>query len=71
MANRAWTSGCKPTAPPAWPPLRQERSAELAQALARLLANHHEVLILRHLEGLAFPDIAERMERTAGAVQVL
>jgi RNA polymerase sigma-70 factor (ECF subfamily) len=51
--------------------MRQERSAELAQALDRLPADYREVLILRHLENLSFADVAERMERTAGAVRVL
>jgi RNA polymerase sigma-70 factor (ECF subfamily) len=51
--------------------LRQERALALSDALARLPDAYREVLVLRHLEGLAFPDIAERLERSPGAVRVL
>lgn len=51
--------------------MRKERSLLLADALARLPGDYGEVLILRHLEGLDFPDVAERMNRSAGAVRVL
>ena len=46
------------------------RSARMG-ALARLPADHREVLILRHLEGLDFAEVALRMNRSAGAVRVL
>jgi RNA polymerase sigma-70 factor (ECF subfamily) len=51
--------------------IRKERSLVLSNALARLPADHREVLVLRHLEGLPFADIAQRMQRSAGAVRVL
>jgi RNA polymerase sigma-70 factor (ECF subfamily) len=51
--------------------VRKERALLLAEALARLPADHREVLILRHLEGLEFPEVALRMNRSAGAVRVL
>jgi len=51
--------------------IRKERSLQLADALARLPEDYREVLILRHLEGLDFPDVAQRMNRSAGAVRVL
>jgi RNA polymerase sigma-70 factor (ECF subfamily) len=51
--------------------IRNERAAELAQALDELGADYREVLVLRHLEGLSFAEVAERMQRTAGAVRVL
>lgn len=51
---------------------RQEEDAlALAQALERLPEDHREVLVLRHLEGLGFPEIAQRLDRSAGAVRVL
>ncbi len=43
---------------------RREQSALLAAALERLPPEWRELLILRHLEGLTFPEIAERTGRT-------
>jgi RNA polymerase sigma-70 factor, ECF subfamily len=51
--------------------IRHERAAWLGETLASLPADYRDVLVLRHLEGLDFPEIARRMERTAGAVRVL
>jgi RNA polymerase sigma-70 factor, ECF subfamily len=51
--------------------MRKERSLLLADALARLPDDYREVLILRHLEGLDFPEVANRMNRSAGAVRIL
>ncbi|HYT90864.1 MAG TPA: sigma-70 family RNA polymerase sigma factor [Gemmataceae bacterium] len=51
--------------------MRKERAILLAEALARLPADHREVLILRHLEGLDFAEVALRMNRSSGAVRVL
>jgi RNA polymerase sigma-70 factor (ECF subfamily) len=51
--------------------VRKERALVLADALARLPDDYREVLILRHLEGLEFADIARRLQRSAGAVRVL
>ena len=50
---------------------RRERSACLADQLARLPADYREVLILRNLEGLPFPEVARRMDRSSGAVRIL
>lgn len=43
----------------------------LATVLEQLPEDYREVLVLRHLEGLPFPEIAERMNRNAGAVRML
>ncbi len=51
--------------------MRKERVLVLAEALRRLPDDYREVLVLRHLEGLAFPDIAQRLGRTPGAVRIL
>jgi RNA polymerase sigma-70 factor (ECF subfamily) len=51
--------------------VRGERSAMLADALDALPADYREVLILRHVEALDFPEVAKRMQRSAGAVRVL
>ncbi|WP_372896043.1 sigma-70 family RNA polymerase sigma factor, partial [Stieleria sp.] len=50
---------------------KHEASLLLADALAELPDDYREVILLRHIEGLAFPDVAARMERTAGAVRML
>jgi RNA polymerase sigma-70 factor (ECF subfamily) len=50
---------------------RQEASAALADALARLPAAYQKVLRLRNLEGRPFEEVARRMGRTPGAVRVL
>ena len=43
----------------------------LADVLARLPADHREVIILRTLEGLPHEEVARRMGRTPGAVRML
>jgi RNA polymerase sigma-70 factor (ECF subfamily) len=50
---------------------RREQAVLLAEALGELPADYREVLILRHLEGLPFPEVARRMNRTAGSVEKL
>jgi RNA polymerase sigma-70 factor (ECF subfamily) len=49
--------------------VRREQSAVLAEALRRLPAEQRELLILRHLEGLTFPEVARRMGRTVDSVK--
>jgi RNA polymerase sigma-70 factor (ECF subfamily) len=51
--------------------VRREQAVLLADALGRLPADYREVLVLRHLEGLSFPQVAERMERTVEGVKKL
>jgi RNA polymerase sigma-70 factor (ECF subfamily) len=36
-----------------------------------LPADYREVLVLRHLEGLTFPQVAQRMERSLDSVEKL
>lgn len=48
---------------------QREQSVLLAEALARLPDELRELLILRHLEGLTFPEVAERMGRTVDSVK--
>jgi len=50
---------------------KREQAVLLAQALQQLPENHREVIILRHLEGLTFPQVAERMQRTLDSVEKL
>ena len=51
--------------------VRSEQAALLAEALARLTEDHREVIVLRHLQGLTFPEVAQRMGRTVGSVEKL
>jgi RNA polymerase sigma-70 factor (ECF subfamily) len=48
---------------------RREQSALLADALERLPPEWRELLILRHLEGLTFPELAERTGRTVDTLK--
>ena len=50
---------------------RREEGVLLADALGLLNEDYREVLILRHLEGLAFPAVAQRMGRTLDSVKKL
>jgi len=50
---------------------QREQGVLLANALATLPEDYREVLILRHLEGLSFPEVAQRMERTLDSVKKL
>jgi RNA polymerase sigma-70 factor (ECF subfamily) len=49
--------------------VRREESVRLAQALAQLPDEWRDLLILRHLEGLTFPQVAERLDRTVDSVK--
>ena len=51
--------------------VRREQGVVVADALARLRPDDREVLVLRHLEGMKFDEIAARMVRSPGAVRVL
>ncbi len=51
--------------------LRNERAQLLSAALSRLPADYREVLVLRHLEGQPFADVAVRLQRSVGATRVL
>ncbi|HTW93242.1 MAG TPA: sigma-70 family RNA polymerase sigma factor [Tepidisphaeraceae bacterium] len=50
---------------------RREQSVLLAEALGRLPEDYREVIILRHLEGLPFAEVAVVMNRSADSVQKL
>lgn len=51
--------------------LKHEAGLILADELESLPQDYREVVVLRHLEGLGFPEIADRMERSHGAVRML
>jgi RNA polymerase sigma-70 factor (ECF subfamily) len=51
--------------------MRHEQGVLLAEALARLPEDYREVVVLRHLEELTFPEVAQRMQRSVDSVQKL
>ena len=50
---------------------RRELAGQINERLSRLPPSFREVIVLRNLEGLPFPDVARRMKRTPGAVRIL
>ena len=50
---------------------RREQAVLLADALSRLPADYRQVIVLRHIEALTFPEVAVRMERSEDSVQKL
>ncbi|MGQ0636480.1 MAG: sigma-70 family RNA polymerase sigma factor [Planctomycetaceae bacterium] len=50
---------------------RRELGVLLADALEVLPPDYREVIVLRHLEGLTFPEVARRMERSLDSVEKL
>src|SRR5579883_54585 len=61
----------RPISSPSAQAVRREQAVLLADALEHLPAHYREVFILRNLEHLPFPTIAQRMGRSLDAVQVL
>ena len=50
---------------------RREEAVRLADALAQLPPDYRQVITLRHLEGLTFPDVSKKMDRSVDAVEKL
>jgi RNA polymerase sigma-70 factor (ECF subfamily) len=50
---------------------RREEAVLLADALAELPDDYREIIVLRHLEGLTFPQAAQRMGRSLDSVEKL
>lgn len=50
---------------------QRERAVLLANALATLPDDYREAVVLRHLENLSFPEVAERMGRSIDSVKKL
>ena len=50
---------------------RREQGVRLANALELLSDDYRQVLILRHLEELSFPEVARRMQRSLDSVKNL
>jgi RNA polymerase sigma-70 factor (ECF subfamily) len=60
-----------PCSTPSQQAVRREINGVLALALSQLPDDYREVLVLRHLEGLSFPEVACRMARTQDSVDKL
>jgi RNA polymerase sigma-70 factor (ECF subfamily) len=60
-----------PHSSPSQQAARREQAVLLADGLQRLPADYREVIVLRHLEGLTFPEVARRMGRTLDSVEKL
>jgi RNA polymerase sigma-70 factor (ECF subfamily) len=58
-----------PQSTPSQQAVRREQAVILADALQGLPEDYREVIILRQLEGLSFPDVARRMGRTEDSVK--
>jgi RNA polymerase sigma-70 factor, ECF subfamily len=50
---------------------RRDLGVLLSDALAELSEDHREVIVLHHLEGLGWEEVAGRMDRTPNAVRML
>lgn len=49
----------------------QEQLIQLANALSLLSPDHRDVIVMRHLEGVPFSTIADRLQRSSGATRML
>ena len=50
---------------------KAEQSLLVAQALASLSEDYQLVIFLRHMEGLTFPQVADRMGKSLDSVEKL
>ena len=56
---------------PSYQASRREQAVLLADALEKLPEDYREVIVLRHLEGLTFPEVSQRMGRSLDSVEKL
>ena len=56
---------------PSAPMRAREQSVEFADQLTQLKPHYREIIVLRILQGLSFDEIAQRMDRSPGAVRML
>jgi RNA polymerase sigma-70 factor (ECF subfamily) len=60
-----------PQSSPSQRAARREEAVQLADAVAQLPGDYGEVIILRHLQGLPFAEVAEQMGRSVDSVEKL
>jgi RNA polymerase sigma-70 factor (ECF subfamily) len=73
-ADTAAPGAAEPAAPGATPSqefLQLDTELRVSAALAQLPADYQEVIVLRNLQRLPFAEVAQRMERSRPAVQML
>ena len=71
-SSSVWGLGLvDPQSSPSQSATRREEAVLLADALDKLPADYAEVIVLRHLEGLPFAEVARRMGRTVDSVEKL
>jgi RNA polymerase sigma-70 factor (ECF subfamily) len=60
-----------PKGTPSQQAIRREHTVMLANALEKLPEDYREVIILRHIEGISFPEVARRMGRTEDSAKTV
>jgi RNA polymerase sigma-70 factor (ECF subfamily) len=60
-----------PQSSPSQQAARREQAVLLADALQRIPEDYREAIVLRQLEGLTFPEVARRMDRSVDSVKKL
>lgn len=60
-----------PVSSPSQQAARREQAVLVSDALERLPPDYRDVLVLRHLEGLSFPQVSARMGRSLDSVEKL
>ncbi len=78
ISNRLEESACTlaamlpgPAESPSGPMQARESAIELANQLNRLQPDYRDVIVYRVIQGLAFDEIGDRMDRSSGAVRML
>jgi RNA polymerase sigma-70 factor, ECF subfamily len=71
LIERAHEALAAPLSSPSKHASSREQAVVMANALARLPEDYREVIVLRHLEGRRFEEIATHMGRSAGALRML
>ena len=70
-ATRLGGNLADPGPSPSTPVHRREAAVEMANRLSQLSADYRDVIVMRTLQGLSFDEVAQRMERSTGAVRML
>jgi RNA polymerase sigma-70 factor (ECF subfamily) len=71
-SSQAWGQGLMAEqSSPSHRAARREEAVTLADALGKLPSDYAEAIVLRHLEGLPFAEVARRMGRSVDSVEKL
>lgn len=69
--SASWQEIADPGSTPSKAAMRREAAEIVRRNLDKLSPDHRQILLLRHRDGLSFPEIGHRMGRTAGAARML